>query len=321
MSWIPAAIGAAGDILGSFLGFSGQQSTNKANLKIAREQMLHQEKMVQMQNEYNSPANQMARYREAGLSPHMMYGSISSGNQTNIPTYDAPRMENAYEHIAHGVSGASENFVDNYLRAKDLDANIQVKEAQASYLAAQADYIAGPRTGLGNAQISLLGEQTNSQRWVTQLNMFRSYREEFGHEMEQALKDVTIAIENQKLRNLTAQEKDMYSQITAREVDNILKRHNISKDKFYMSLDKMRYKLEKKRLQIDGLYKSGDLKLRSRHIDDEEYRTTLEAQKMVDAAMRWTEEFMLETKRYYGEWVDRLPFIGKRSGISLRSRK
>lgn len=33
-----------------------------------------------MQNEYNSPVNQMARLREAGLNPNLIYGQVNSGN-------------------------------------------------------------------------------------------------------------------------------------------------------------------------------------------------------------------------------------------------
>lgn len=33
-----------------------------------------------MQNEYNSPANQMQRLKDAGLNPNLIYGQINSGN-------------------------------------------------------------------------------------------------------------------------------------------------------------------------------------------------------------------------------------------------
>lgn len=41
-----------------------------------------------MQNEYNSPQAQMARYQEAGLNPNLIYGtgSASAGNSSAIPT-------------------------------------------------------------------------------------------------------------------------------------------------------------------------------------------------------------------------------------------
>lgn len=38
-----------------------------------------------MQNEYNSPKNQMARFAEAGLNPNLIYGSGNPGNASSAP--------------------------------------------------------------------------------------------------------------------------------------------------------------------------------------------------------------------------------------------
>lgn len=38
-----------------------------------------------MQNEYNSPKNQMARFAEAGLNPNLIYGSGNPGNASSPP--------------------------------------------------------------------------------------------------------------------------------------------------------------------------------------------------------------------------------------------
>lgn len=45
-----------------------------------------------MQNEYNSPANQMKRYKAAGLNPNLIYGSgsASAGNATPVRSSEAP---------------------------------------------------------------------------------------------------------------------------------------------------------------------------------------------------------------------------------------
>lgn len=47
--------------------------------------------MWNMQNEYNSPANQMMRFKEAGLNPHLIYGQGSSGNANGAPSYNTPQ--------------------------------------------------------------------------------------------------------------------------------------------------------------------------------------------------------------------------------------
>ena len=57
---------------------SAQQAANEFNVrsqeKINESNIDQQWKMWNAQNEYNLPANQMQRYKDAGLSPHLIYG-------------------------------------------------------------------------------------------------------------------------------------------------------------------------------------------------------------------------------------------------------
>lgn len=84
-----------------------------------------------MQNQYNSPAAQMQRFRDAGLNPNLIYGQGNSGNAGAIPTPDVqpvnfrepkfPRNDNA--------------------SALLLSADLRIKNAQASNLEVQNDVI------------------------------------------------------------------------------------------------------------------------------------------------------------------------------------
>ena len=42
-----------------------------------------QQKLINQMNEYNTPANQVQRYKDAGLNPNLMAGQISAGNQSS----------------------------------------------------------------------------------------------------------------------------------------------------------------------------------------------------------------------------------------------
>lgn len=66
---------------------------NRANRQLAQYSYEQQRQMIQEQNEYNSPINQMARYREAGLNPNLLFGQISEGNQGEIAKYNPPHIE------------------------------------------------------------------------------------------------------------------------------------------------------------------------------------------------------------------------------------
>ncbi len=74
------AIGAVGPAVAGYLGFKGQQGANRANRRMAREQMAFQERM-------SSTAYQrtMSDMRKSGLNPMLAYGqggASSPGGQT-----------------------------------------------------------------------------------------------------------------------------------------------------------------------------------------------------------------------------------------------
>lgn len=80
-------LGAAGNVASVLL-------TNKANRELAEYSFDMQRQMIQEQNEYNSPVQQMTRYQQAGLNPNLIYGNgqASAGNQSEIARYQAPVM-------------------------------------------------------------------------------------------------------------------------------------------------------------------------------------------------------------------------------------
>lgn len=63
---------------------------NQAALERQREANQFNLAMWHMQNEYNSPAAQVKRLKDAGINPALMYGQMSdAGNAQNTPTADA----------------------------------------------------------------------------------------------------------------------------------------------------------------------------------------------------------------------------------------
>lgn len=51
--------------------------------KNARDQFRNEVKLWNMQNEYNKPINQVARLREAGLNPALMYNNAAAGGSAS----------------------------------------------------------------------------------------------------------------------------------------------------------------------------------------------------------------------------------------------
>lgn len=123
----PALLGAAGSVINGALGFFGQQSANKTNLKIAREtnaaNRANQEyqnewnlEMWNKQNEYNSPAAMRQRLEAAGLNPifNGLDGVSEAGQLQSadyVATPGAP-MLNSGEFLGNGIANAAKTAAE-----------------------------------------------------------------------------------------------------------------------------------------------------------------------------------------------------------------
>ena len=106
-------IGAGGQLVGSGLNayatIQAQKMQNSSNMKLAEyaynkdleqwnRQNAHNLQMWDLQNNYNSPDQQMKRYQAAGLNPNLVVGGASSGNAggvniSQMSSYNAPTMQ------------------------------------------------------------------------------------------------------------------------------------------------------------------------------------------------------------------------------------
>lgn len=163
---IPIALAAAGiGAVGQGLGTLGNALTNRANRKSTekinqqnidfaresneaqrkweREQMDYQNRVNMdfwnMQNDYNSPINQVARMRAAGLNPALMYGSsptntaadisAASGGaaRNHVPNLQAPK----YDDLGLGqIGGAMMQAMQFSLQQKMTDAQVAKLSAE-----------------------------------------------------------------------------------------------------------------------------------------------------------------------------------------------
>lgn len=63
------AVGAASTVAAGVLNKSAQSEANATNIQLSREQMAYQTSEREAAQEYNTPANQRARYEAAGINP------------------------------------------------------------------------------------------------------------------------------------------------------------------------------------------------------------------------------------------------------------
>lgn len=187
MSVVGGIISGIGSLLGgigsSAMNNKAVQDTNKANMEIAKYQAQWQQQenekayqrslnMWNLQNEYNSPAQQMARIRAAGLNSNLVYGNGVTGNSSgSTPQYEpakfnAPTMQ-AYRGWNLGISDA----ISQYLAYRTSKAQVDNMEAQNS----------------------LIRQQTATEA-TKQANIAASTsRSEFDLNMAKELKDVSVS--------------------------------------------------------------------------------------------------------------------------------
>ena len=107
---VPAIISAAGAVAGSVMNKNSIDSNNAL-----------QQKLTQDANAYNTPANQMQRFQDAGLNPYMMLGQVNAGNQTSVASTSPVDYSS-------GVQGVG-NAVNSLIQAASAGSQIEVNKA------------------------------------------------------------------------------------------------------------------------------------------------------------------------------------------------
>lgn len=144
-----AIIAGGASLLGSALGFGSQKKTNKANMELAKYQNEWQSQenekayqrnlqMWNLQNAYNSPTQQMARLRSAGLNPNLVYGSGVTGNSAgSTPQYQPADIKRAELSPYRGWNQGLTDAVSNFLAFRSNRAQVENMEAQNSLIRQQ----------------------------------------------------------------------------------------------------------------------------------------------------------------------------------------
>jgi hypothetical protein len=129
-------LSALGPLIGNLFNTGSQVMTNQQNRQFAM-QMYNMQRADALadwnrQNQYNSPAAQMQRYKEAGLSPHLIYGQTNVAPPVRSSQPDVPKAQ------APQVDPSSLNAVAFALQIKQAQQNLKNLEAQEQLTIANA---------------------------------------------------------------------------------------------------------------------------------------------------------------------------------------
>lgn len=100
-----------------------QQQANNAQMFYNDQQYARQRKDAladwTMQNEYNSPSAQMARYKDAGLNPNLIYGQMTTSPA--IRSSDMPNAHLAPVNPTQGIAEGLSKYMDTSLQKAQVD--------------------------------------------------------------------------------------------------------------------------------------------------------------------------------------------------------
>ncbi len=201
--WIGSAIGAGANLLGGLVGMFGQHSANKANLKIAREQMQFNREEAQKQRDwqeryykkYSSPIAQSAQYRASGLNPYLANiqpQGVASGAQA--VSGELPVQQNEMSPLGSSFGSAADSAVSAFnsqTMRKQQQSQAEVNDTLVT-LNKASEELKQAMTGLTEAQerhtnedIELLRQKVNNLRFVnefTQRTLETRVRQSFMQE-------------------------------------------------------------------------------------------------------------------------------------------
>lgn len=97
--------------------------TNAANRELAQYGYSKDLEMWERANEYNNPANQMLRMKEAGLNPNMVYGSgkVAGNTASQLPKYNAPKQDFNYQPVVQNLPNMLGQYMDFRLKNAQYD--------------------------------------------------------------------------------------------------------------------------------------------------------------------------------------------------------
>lgn len=157
-----AAIGGGAQLLGGLIGSSGQRKANKANLKIAREQMAFQERMSS--TAYQRAADDL---EAAGLNRILALGSPSS-----TPVGARAQMMNELEALGEGVGESASSALEAHMMREQI--NNLFSQAGAFDAAARRD---NTQSSVNIMQQREVAERIKQIRANTQLTSARAISE------------------------------------------------------------------------------------------------------------------------------------------------
>ena len=235
-----ALVSGVSGLFGGLFGNKSTSKTNRTNLEIANRYNQTQIDLANMNNkfnrqmwleqqEYNTPANQMQRYRAAGINPYMALGQMSNGNAESAVTGTMPNTAappNMQRKDYSFVGNAAANAAAVALSAANaIKAN---KEALGQGLQNQYD------ESTMQSRINLAKYNADAAKWAQEIKKFdfNLYARTFDNQVK--LSDLSVNQANQELINKQMEANAMEAQAALYRAQRNLTDTSSKKIKYYL---------------------------------------------------------------------------------------
>lgn len=243
-AWLAPAIAGAASLAGSGMNAASVGKTNRKTRKWNEKMYATQRQDAladwNMQNEYNSPEQQMARLKAAGLNPHLVYGNgaeAMSGSQPRSASVESWKPQPAEFDLGGAAQAGIAAYTDTSLKAAQTDnykAQTEVlgQDAVLKAIQAFATDIGGQKTAfeleqakkLQGVSLEMASEQLRKLRTDTDINLDTNER-------NKALTATSLEKSAEEILNIRAQKAstDTQRQATQQQIE-LLKKDGVLKD-------------------------------------------------------------------------------------------
>lgn len=220
------------------------QAVNRDNAMWALEE---NRKLQQEQRVYDSPENQMARYKAAGLNPHLIYGSGSSSaggafpiSTQGIAPYRVDAPNASYPDVAGSFMQAGQTLAQtNLAEAKTAESGYKQEALSIQNAIARANPMLDP--GVADWVARSLEETARlkaieSRQWLSKSSegLMRA-QEKINGELEQMFQKIGLNAVDQNIRNKILESKEFENAIKEIQV-NWLKDAEITPQHIYQGI-------------------------------------------------------------------------------------
>lgn len=222
-------IGAGASLLGNLFNLGGNKRNNQRqanyNLELYERQRADALADWERNNAYNSPAQQMQRFKEAGLNPNLIYGQMQNAQpirsvDAKAPDFVAPRID----------TSQIGDLVSNYYNIKQQDlaikqqqkalemANEQIKSQQM-----KNNYDSSFTYSTEVGQIKKQQLQENVDKTIEDWNMTRELRSMNPLKADQIKAQTENTLNTIKISNLDYKQRAATNELIRRTMNQAMK--------------------------------------------------------------------------------------------------